>query len=496
MAILFECKNISKSFGITRALADVDFELEKGEIHGLIGENGSGKSTLSNLIACIHHPDKGEMQFLTRPWKPATSLDAINGGVSMIIQETGTVPNLTVAHNIFMGRYDRFSRFGFINEKEMNRQADELLRKIGESGIHGGMPVRALNMQQRKIVEIAKAVSSDPQLLITDETTNVLSEEGREILFRLIHQFAGEGKAVLIISHDIDEVMAHCDRLTILRDGHITATLEKSEFDADIIKALMIGRELTGNFYRNDNDPYQEEVVLSLKNASSLRDVTNVSIDLHKGEILGIGGLADSGMHTVGKMFFGAERFARGEVSCRGKKFSTPSEAVGLGIAYLSKDRNVESLASEASLNDNIAITGLTENSLAGVVYAAGKEKRYVTRQIDNLKIKANSRFDRVSSLSGGNKQKAAFAKWFAKDSGIFIMDCPTRGIDIGVKQEIYRMMYDLKKQGKSILLIGEEMPELIGMSDRIIVMKDGRISDEFLRSDGLTEEKIVNSMF
>lgn len=494
--ILLTCQGICKSFGVTKALDDVDFKLERGTIHGLIGENGSGKSTLSNIVSRIYQKDSGTITFKGENWDPKTTLEAVKGGVGIIVQEAGTIPNITVAQNIFIGRYDQFVKNGFIDKNSMNAKADEILESIGVNNIKGYMPARSLNLQQRKIVEIAKALSNDLDLLIADETTNVLSEEGREILFNVINKFAKDNKAVIIISHDIDEVIAHCDKLTILRDGKITATLDKNEFDSNKIKSLMIGRKIATDFYRSDNDDYDDEVVLEIKDASSLTDVTKATLQLHKGEILGIGGLANSGMHTLGKMMFGAERLACGQVLYKGKQFNSPSQAVDLGIAYISKDRDVESLATAASINNNIGASGLEENTVAKFLYSKVKEKSYVVKQMNNLSIKANSRFDKVNSLSGGNKQKVAFAKWFAKDCNVFIMDCPTRGIDIGVKQEIYAMMSQMKKQGKSIILIGEEMPELIGMSDRLIIMKDGRIAKEFLRKDGLTEDKIINYMF
>jgi len=493
---LLTCKGICKNFGITKALDDVDFSLERGCIHGLIGENGSGKSTLSNIISAIYHKDSGTMTLNGNDWNPSNTLEAIKGGVAIIVQEAGTIPNITVAQNIFIGRYDQFKKNGFIDKKALNKKADEILESIGVTNIKGSMPARNLNLQQRKIVEIAKALSNDIDILIADETTNVLSEEGRKILFDVIEKLKKQNKSIIIISHDIEEVVAHCDKITILRDGKITATLPSNEFEVNKIKSLMIGREIATDFYRKDDEGYQDEVVLRLENASSLTDVTNLSLDLHKGEILGIGGLADSGMHVVGKMLFGAERLARGSVSYKGIKYTSPSKAVDLGIAYISKDRDTESLATNTSINNNIAATGLEQNKIANVIYSKLKEKKYVLDEYNSLKIKANSRFDKVNSLSGGNKQKVAFAKWFAKKCDVFIMDCPTRGIDIGIKQEIYAMMCQMKKEGKSIVLIGEEMPELIGMSDRLIVMKNGRIAKEFYRKDGLSEEKIIDYMF
>lgn len=493
---LFSCRGISMDFGITKALNKVDFDVKRGTVCGLIGENGSGKSTLASIIAGIYHPTAGEMYFNGAKWAPKDSLFASQKGVGIIVQEMGTSSMVTVAQNIFLGQEKRFAKFGFVNKAEMNRSAKKVLDEIGVKNIDASAMTMRLDMQERKLIEIAKAYNNNPDIFIVDETTNVLSQDGREILFKLIHRLANEGKSVIIISHDIDEVMEHCDNITILMDGKVTATLEKQEFDKEKIKQLMVGRELEGNFYRIDNDDYSNEVVLKTEGVTALRNLTNVSIELHKGEILGIGGLSDSGMHVLGKTLFGAERLAKGKVLLdNGVEVKSPEIAVKNGIAYISKDRDKESLALDASIYTNIASSGIDENRIFNFFNSPKKEKKYVMEQKESLKIKCTSVDQLVRSLSGGNKQKVAFGKWFAKQSDIFIMDCPTRGIDIGVKQEIYRMMYQLKKQGKSIIMISEEMAELIGMCDRILIMNNGRVAKEFFRKDGITERQVIEYM-
>lgn len=497
MGELLVCKGISMNFGVTKALVDVDFSLERGEICGLIGENGSGKSTLASIISGIHTPSAGEMEFRGEPWKPRNPLEASRNGVGMIVQETGTIAPCTIAQNIFLGEEKKFCKFGIVNQMKMIAAAQEALNAIGASNIQAGLPAMALNMQERKIVEIAKAYNGNPDLFIVDETTNALSQDGREIIFNLMHRLAAEGKSVIIISHDIEEVCEHCDTLTVLKDGHVAAKLRKEEFDPQKIKSLMIGRELIGNFYREDCDEYSDEVVLEVKDANALNEVTGVNLQLHEGEILGIGGLSDSGMHVLGKMLFGEEPLAKGEVVLAKKnvKITDARRAVQNGVAYFSKDRDRESLALDASISDNIASSGYNENSVKKVFFSRKKEKVWVDEQIERLKIKCNSKHQIVRSLSGGNKQKVVFGKWFAKKSDIFIMDCPTRGIDIGVKQEIYRSIYEMKQQGKSIVIISEELPELIGMSDRLLIMRNGRITKEFFRKDGMSEREIIEYM-
>lgn len=497
MEKLLECKGISMNFGITKALIDVDFSVERGKVYGLVGENGSGKSTLSSIIAGIHTPAAGTMTFKGFEWKPFNSLFAGRNGVGIIVQEAGTIALCNVAQNIFLGQEAKFSKAGIVNRSAMIAQAQSVLDEIGAGFINAGASAMSLNMQTRKIVEIAKAYANAPELLIVDETTNALAQDGRDILFRLIHRLAENGKSVLMISHDIEEVCEHCDVVTVLKDGRVTATLSKEEMTPKRIKELMIGRELVGNFYREDMDGYSDEVVLEVRDANALHQVTGINLQLHKGEILGIGGLSDCGMHILGKMLFGEEMLAKGSVTLPQKmiRITNPEAAVKNGMAYISKDRDKESLALDASIAVNVASTGLDANRTHGIFFSAKKEKAWVDTQVKNLKIKCNSKYDPVRSLSGGNKQKVAFGKWFARNADILILDCPTRGIDIGVKQEMYRLMYEMKKQGKAIVIISEELGELIGMSDRLLVMKDGRITKELFRKDGMTEQEIIEYM-
>lgn len=494
--MLLKCEKLCMNFGETRALVDVDFQVEAGKISGLIGENGSGKSTLSAVIAGVYKPSSGSMLYKEKEWSPASVLKASNSGVAIIVQEAGTISGITVGQNIFLGREKEFARFGFVDMKKLHRQANHILEELGVKSIRSEMPTAALNMQDRKVVEIAKAYSASPEILIVDETTNVLSQNGRELLFRLIHKMADEGKAVIIISHDIEEVVEHCDELTILRDGHMSAHLRRDEFEVNRIKSMMIGRELVGDFYCNGGEGYSDEVVLEAKDVTALKDCSNVSLQLHKGEILGIGGLSDSGIHVIGKVLFGDERLAKGEVLLNGTlKIDSDEKAVRNGIAYIAKDRDTESLALGASIAENIASTGFDACTVGKVLYSRRKEKEYVRAQADQLKIKCTSVDQTVRYLSGGNKQKVVFGKWFASGAQVYIMDCPTRGIDIGIKQEIYRLMNEMKKQGKAIVIISEEMPELIGMSDRLLVMKNGRINGEFFRKDGISEQDVLNCM-
>jgi ribose transport system ATP-binding protein len=302
---------------------------------------------------------------------------------------------------------------------------------------------------------------------------------------------------VIFIAHDLEEIMEVCSTLTVLRDGHLIRTFQKEEFDADQIRTSMIGRELQGDYYRSDFTPsHMEEVTLIAEHITVPGALEDVSLQLRKGEIVGVGGLSHCGMHTLGKILFGAERAASGKVTTAdGTVITGETVAMKKGIGYVAKDRDVESLTLSASIRDNISIAGMEKFAVGNFLVLGGKEKKYVDAQIEALSIKCADRDQQVSQLSGGNKQKVVFGKWIGRDSRILILDCPTRGVDIGVKRAMYQLMEQLKNEGKSILMISEEMPELMGMSDRLIIMKDGRIMKEFMRSADLSDTEIIQYM-
>lgn len=495
---ILRMNHIYKQFGSVVALNHVDLEVFPGEIRGLIGENGSGKSTISSIASGMQKATKGEMFFHNKPWMPETMIDALNKGIGMIVQESGTVSGITVAENIFMGELKQFrNKAGLIRRKLMNDAATEALKKIGVDSIRGEMPLDALDFQSRKLVEIAKVVMKNPDILVIDETSTALSQDGRTLMYRLIKKLRDEGKAVLFISHDLEEIMEICDTLTVLRDGNIITTFTKDAFDANAIRTSMIGRELKGEYYRSDFTPScKEDVALEMKQACYKDELKNVSMKLHKGEILGVGGLSSCGMHALGQALFGAISLEAGTVcDGNGTEVTNPHKAINMGIGYVSKDRDVESLCLSASIRDNIAITGMDQFAIAKHVIVRGKEKKYVQKQISDLSIKCSDMDQLTSQLSGGNKQKVVFGKWIGCGSEILILDCPTRGVDIGVKQAMYQLMMQLKKEGKAILMISEELPELLGMSDRILIMKDGAIQKEFERSAELTDGDIISYM-
>lgn len=492
---LFRAEKICKSFGSTHALINVDMTVSPGEIRGLIGENGSGKSTLSSIVAGMQKANKGKLYLNGEEYNPGGTIEAIDNGVSMVVQEQGTINKITVAANIFFGREDIFVKHGILNVKRMNREAGQILQEIGAEHIQPSALIDSLTFEDRKLVELARALYTKPKLWIIDETTTALTVNGREILYKLMRKLRGEGGSILFISHDIDEVMKMCDSLTVLRDGVMTATLDKKDFNSDKIKQLMIGREISGHYYREDTESsYGEEVVLEAKEVS-FGILKNITLQLHSQEILGIGGLSDCGMHDIGKILFGLLKPEKGEVLKDGKqKINSSSWAVANGIAYVSKNRDRESLMPIGSIKDNICLPSLKDLAHCKII-SKKSEKKLAENWSKVLEVKSTSIKKYCNTLSGGNKQKVVLAKWLAKGSDILILDCPTRGIDIGTKASIYHLVEELKKQGKSIVLISEELSELIGMSDRIFILKDGIVSGEFSRSDGLTEAKLIQKM-
>lgn len=737
MEPIFVSTSITKKFGQTIALNNVDISIYPGEIRGFIGENGSGKSTMGALMTGIHTVTSGSMQFHGKDWKPASMIDALQGGIGIIVQENGTIPQISVAENMFLGELKNFSGveffeerkvenfspvfdrgiltdfdaqaneareqvsalrkdgdtayyaytheiklikkdkvlsadekrqriaelnekkakaakvradngaqlkslrkdytarlkeeylkalsalkelqskmlaerveeynktalsyfesfqtklkniedkyaelyktssdaalekrrhdndvsevkkeyasqiraldrrheqfigfmkgdqkslsnhyknfvlditaanensfsvkfvnglltvvFGlFVSRKKLNKYAQHALAKIGVNHINAAAPCGMYDMQDRKLIEIAKCLNKNPEIFIVDETTTALSETGRNILYKQMEELKAQGRSVLFVSHDLDEIMEKCDTLTVLRDGNIVANLDKAkgEFDPDVIRKAMIGRELKGDYYRSDYDVnYGEEVVLKMVDGIEGNQLKHVNVELHKGEILGIGGLSECGMHTLGKALFGNIKMEGGYVytgADLNKVVTNEVVAMNNHIGYLPKNRDTEGLAQNDSIFSNIAIASVNKLAKLKTFVFKGSERKVVSKEVRDLSIKCNSPSDLVSSLSGGNKQKVSLAKWIGNDSEILILDCPTRGVDIGVKQFIYQLMCKMKQDGKSIIMISEELPELIGMSDRILVMKDGVVAKEFMRSKDLTQEQIVQYM-
>ena len=495
--IRLQIQNLNKSFGVTKAVKDVSFNVNKGEVHALIGENGSGKSTLTNMLTGIYSIDSGKFILDGKEVAPKNQVEANDDGISIIVQELGTLSGLTVAENIFLGHEKQFVKCGIKNTNAMNKKASELLKEYGFDKINASAMIDDYDFEDRKLIEIVKATYFNPKIVVVDETTTALSSEGRDVLYKQMEKVRKSGNSVIFISHDLPEILEKSDTITILRDGVYIDTVKSKDVTEEDLKRLMVGREVTGDYYREDyGEKVYGEVVLSVKNVTVPGVISDVSFELHKGEILGFGGLSESGMHEVGKAIFGASYDREGKVVLAdGTEINDIPTAIKNSIAYTSKDRDNESVVLNQSIEDNICLPSL--NSLSNGVGLLNDKKlgEFSNKFAKQMSVKMVGVKQFVSELSGGNKQKVVLARWIGKDSDIVVLDSPTRGIDIKVKQDIYRLMNQMRKSGKSIIMISEELMELIGMCDRIIIMKDGKISGELERDKDLDENSLISVM-
>jgi ribose transport system ATP-binding protein len=494
--VILRAENVNKSFGITHAVKDVTLPFNKGEIRGLIGENGSGKSTLMSMLLGIYSIDSGKFILDGKELNVNNQVEANRNGVSIIVQEMGTLSGLTVAENIFLGNEDRFVKFGIKNTTAMNREAQALLDKYGFNRIDATMMIDNYDFEDRKLIEIVKATYFDPKVLVIDETTTALSQSGRDELYKHMNRIRDEGNTVIFISHDLAEVIKYTNSISVLRDGVLIDTVQSSDVTEDDLKKLMVGRVLDDRYYRTDyGEAVSDDVVLSVKNVSVPGEIKNMSFELHKGEILGIGGLSECGMHEVGKAVFGASYDRTGEVTLAdGTPINSITTAIKHSIAYASKDRDNESLVINDSISDNICLPSMDSLRVNNILLNKHLNE-FANKYAKLISVKMVDVNQFVSDLSGGNKQKVVLARWIGKNSDIVVLDSPTRGIDVKVKADIYALMSEMKKQGKSIIVISEEIMELLGMCDRILVMKDGALSGEFMRSPTLTEEDFIAKM-
>jgi|LSQX01.3.fsa_nt_gb ribose transport system ATP-binding protein len=498
---LFVVENVSKRFGATLANNNVSLTIKKGEIRGLAGENGSGKSTLCSIICGIHRLDEGTMTKWGQPYSPASPIDANNGGVAMVVQELGVIENLSVAENIFLGKTDLFKSRGLLSVEQMNKAAAHELKKWGVDDISPQANAGRLSIEQRKLVELVRALSVNPDILILDEITQALSHDKRDLLYSIVDQCIQQGMTIIVVTHDTHEMLRLTDSITVLRDGSVVGTVESKEITESDLKRMMVGRELSGNLYRGDEqEQHHDQVVLSVKNLSDakLRDIT---FELRKGEILAVCGLSDGGTHELGEAIFGIREHRTGSVvaTVSGQQLNKPLDVIKARGAYLPKDRDDHGLMLNASVRDNLLVPSTKRLAWGKNVlgYIAPKKVRELTTEaVDTMSIKTyDANLQKVGSLSGGNKQKVSLAKWLVQNLDFFILDCPTRGVDVGVKGYIYEKMMEAKEQGLAILMITEELAEAIGMADRILVLRDGAAVKTLTRSEGFTEEKIVEVM-
>jgi methyl-galactoside transport system ATP-binding protein len=492
-----EMKGVVKTFPGVKALDHAELRLRPGTVHALVGENGAGKSTLMKCLFGIYKMDEGEVYFEGKKVSIRDPLRALEMGISMVHQELQPITERSVAENIFVGRYPMKKLLGIIpvvDHEKMYRDTQTLLEKV-KMRFDPRQKLGTLSVSQMQSVEIAKAVSNNCRVLILDEPTSSLTQNEVEALFRIIESLKAEGVAIIYISHKMDEILRISDEVTIMRDGKYIGTWDAKGLTTDTIIANMVGRKLD-NLYPPREDCSTDEVVLKVEDFTSIHDKSfrGCSFELRKGEILGVGGLVGAQRTELMEGVFGIRAHKRGKIYYHGKPISInrPRDAITRGIALLTEDRRASGILGVLSVSDNVSVASLDHYLNFGIVLDEERIEALVQTNIDRLSIKTPSSKTQIQSLSGGNQQKVLISRWLANDPDVFILDEPTRGIDVGAKYEIYCIITELAQQGKSIIMISSEMGELIGMSDRIMVMCDGRITGCIPGKDA-TQESIMS---
>jgi len=487
--IVLEMKDINKSFPGVHALDNVSFTLIKGEVHALLGENGAGKSTLIKILAGVYSADSGEIYLDGQKVNIVDVITSESLGINVIYQELALAENMTAAENIYLGR-EHVTRLGTLNYKKMNSAAQQILDQMGTQ-IRAGSKVAHLSIAHKQVVEIAKALSTQAKIIVMDEPTASLSQEEVDRLFETIARLKEQGVSIIYISHRMEELYKIADRVTVLRDGQYVATKVLTESSREELINLMVGRELVNYYVRDFCD--SSEKTLSVQGLSTA-DVKNVNIEINKGEIVGLAGLIGAGRTELAKALFGIDKITEGKIVLDGKaiKINSPEDAIENGIVLVPESRKETGviLVQTVMFNITICVLGLFMKFLN---VNSKKENDIVSEYIEKLQIKASSKRQLVVNLSGGNQQKIVLAKWLATDPSVLILDEPTRGIDVGAKAEIYAIMNAFVKQGKCILMISSELPEIINMCDRVYVMRGGEITICFDREE-ISQEKIIGA--
>ena len=473
--LILSMKGITKSFSGVAALKNAALDLKAGEVVALMGENGAGKSTLMKILTGIYSKDSGEIQYMGQEVCFKGPAESEEAGISIVHQELNMMNDLTVAQNLFIGR-EEMNGF-LIDDKKMNEKARELF-KVLKIDINPAEKIGNLTVGKQQMVEIAKAISSKAKVIIFDEPTAALTDSEIEELFKVIRDLKKQGTGMVYISHRMDEINVISDRVIVMRDGEYVGTLITKECSKDDIIKLMVGRAIFGEPKTASNVTKDAPVVLKCENLNRGKAVKDVSFELRKGEILGFSGLMGAGRTEVARLIFGADKKDSGKIFINGKEVAihTPQDAVAQGIGYLSEDRKRYGLIVDKSVEENTVISSLND-FVKGAVIDKAKSKEVSQKYVESLKTKTPGVSQLVKKLSGGNQQKVVIAKWLVKNSDILIFDEPTRGIDVGAKSEIYALMERLAKEGKSIIMISSELPEVLRMSDRVIVMCEGRIT-------------------
>lgn len=486
---ILEMKGIDKKFGDVQVLFGVDFDLHEGEIKGLIGENGAGKSTLMKILTGEYQKSAGEIFIYGKPTEITSPRNAFDLGISMVYQELNNAPDMTIAENMFIGR--EIKKYGFADKKEMNRRAAQYLRDF-DLDFSPTQRMRELSVSEMQMVEIAKIVSYQSKIIVMDEPTSSITRGETEKLFKLIHKLKDRGISIIYISHKLDELFELTDTISVMRDGYMVHTDQTKNMTEDELIRFMVGREIEDIFPPKNCD--FGETIFQVDGLTRAGEFENVSFSVRRGEIVGFAGLVGAGRTETMMTLFGERKADSGSISIRGKKMAikSPAHAVAQKVALIPEDRKQYGLNLVASVSDNIEFVVEKRNSKWGCWLNTKQKKKDTEQMIDALSIKCNSALQPVLSLSGGNQQKIVLSKWLLSDPDIIILDEPTRGIDIGAKIEIYKIIHNLAQSGKAIILVSSELNEIIGLSNRVIVMYEGKITGE-LSGNEIEQEQIMS---
>lgn len=486
---ILELSNISKSFSGVKVLNDVNLKIKKGEVHALLGENGAGKSTLMKILMGLYRFDKGSIVFKGKKVHIDSPSNAHNLGITMIHQELTQIPQMTIAENIFLGREYTYKSLPFLKRKEIYNETRLLLDKFG---IHfsPNTKMSQLSVAQMQMIEIIKAISYNSSIIIMDEPTSALSEEEANRLFKTIKELKRKGVSIIYISHRLEEIFELADRVTVLRDGNYIGTENIENIDKEKLISMMVGRELTNMFPKEEAEI--KDTILQIKNFTKNGVFNDININVRKGEILGIYGLVGAGRSEVMRAVFGIDKYDSGEIFIDGKKIEikSPKDAIKNGLALVPEDRKDLGLILCRSIKENVSLSSIKSFVSYGLLNIK-KEKVQCKEMVVKLSVKMNTLDQNVQFLSGGNQQKVVLAKWLLTNPKVLILDEPTRGIDVGAKAEIHYMMSQLAKRGIAIIMISSELPEILGVSDRIVVMSHGKNRGEFVRGN-VTQESIL----
>jgi len=487
---ILELNKITKRFANVEVLHDVNLSLKPGEVHAILGENGAGKSTLVKVITGVHQPDAGEIRLNGQVVQFNDPRESRQAGIAAIYQELSLFPDLDVAENIFVGRQPT-TRLGRIDWRKLYAEADRLLTSLG---VHLNLKqkARSLSIAQQQMVEIARAFSINARILIMDEPTSSLTLNEVADLFRLVRRLRDDGTGIIFISHRLEELFELADRVTILRDGSYVDTRLLSEVNRDDLIRLMVGRTISNLFPKQDVVP--GDVALMVENLSQTGIFENISFELRRGEILGLAGLVGAGRTDVARAIFGVEPPSGGRIQVEGRavQINSPQDAISLGLAYVPEDRQLHGLIPQMNITANISLPMLQEYANRG--WLRDKvEIKAAFGAAQQMEVRANNIWQKARELSGGNQQKIVLAKWLSTNPHILILDEPTRGIDVGTKAAVHALMSKLASEGMAILMISSELPVILGMSDRVLVMREGHLTGHFTRAEA-TQEKIISA--